>query len=85
MPKLASDPWIVFPGNLQSRHMRETGPKGATLDEYTIRKACFLELPRYKQPAHVRIVDSLPKSDRGKVLRRELSTRRLVAAPDSGG
>ncbi len=31
---LASDPWIVFPGNLQSRHMRETGPKGATLVEY---------------------------------------------------
>ncbi len=58
---------------------------GATLDEYTIRKACFLELPRYKQPAHVRIVDSLPKSDRGKVLRRELSTGGLVAAPDSGG
>ncbi|MDI2131966.1 metallophosphoesterase family protein [Yinghuangia seranimata] len=25
------DPWIVFPGNLQGRHARETGPKGATL------------------------------------------------------
>ena len=24
-------PWIVFPGNLQGRHARETGPKGATL------------------------------------------------------
>ena len=24
-------PWIVFPGNLQGRHVRETGPKGATL------------------------------------------------------
>jgi len=24
-----SDPWIVFPGNLQGRHARETGPKGA--------------------------------------------------------
>lgn len=23
-------PWIVFPGNLQGRHARETGPKGAT-------------------------------------------------------
>ena len=28
---LASDPPIVFPGNLQGRHIRETGPKGATL------------------------------------------------------
>lgn len=25
------DPWIVFPGNLQGRHAREPGPKGATL------------------------------------------------------
>lgn len=25
------DPWIVFPGNIQGRHIKETGPKGATL------------------------------------------------------
>ena len=25
------DPWIVFPGNLQARHVRESGAKGATL------------------------------------------------------
>jgi len=25
------EPWIVFPGNLQGRHARETGPKGAAL------------------------------------------------------
>ena len=25
------DPWVVYPGNLQGRHPRETGPKGATL------------------------------------------------------
>jgi len=28
---IATDPWIVFPGNTQGRHMRETGPKGAVL------------------------------------------------------
>lgn len=28
---LSRDPWIVFAGNLQGRHARETGPKGATL------------------------------------------------------
>jgi exonuclease SbcD len=28
---LSEKPWIVFPGNLQGRHARETGPKGATL------------------------------------------------------
>lgn len=25
------DPWIVFPGNIQGRHIRETGVKGCTL------------------------------------------------------
>lgn len=25
------DPWIIFPGNIQGRHVRETGPKGCTL------------------------------------------------------
>lgn len=28
---LSEEPWIVFPGNLQGRHARETGPKGASL------------------------------------------------------
>lgn len=31
---LATDPWIVFPGNLQGRHVRETGAKGATVVHY---------------------------------------------------
>lgn len=28
---VSESPWIVFPGNLQGRHARETGPKGATV------------------------------------------------------
>jgi len=28
---VATDPWIVFPGNLQGRHARECGAKGATV------------------------------------------------------
>jgi len=28
---ISQDPWIVFPGNIQGRHVRETGPKGCTL------------------------------------------------------
>ena len=28
---VSEDPWIVFPGNLQGRHARELGPKGAVL------------------------------------------------------
>lgn len=29
--ELGREPWIVFPGNLQGRHIGETGPKGASL------------------------------------------------------
>ena len=28
---VSEDPWIVFPGNIQGRHARETGRKGCTL------------------------------------------------------
>ena len=28
---LTEEPWIVFPGNIQGRHIRETGAKGASL------------------------------------------------------
>ena len=28
---LHQNPWIVFPGNIQGRHIRETGPKGCQL------------------------------------------------------
>ena len=30
---LCEAPWVVFPGNLQGRHIKETGAKGATLVE----------------------------------------------------
>ncbi len=29
--ELSRDPWIVFPGNLQGRSVRECGPRGAVL------------------------------------------------------
>ncbi len=28
---ISEDPWVIFPGNLQGRHIKETGAKGATL------------------------------------------------------
>jgi DNA repair exonuclease SbcCD nuclease subunit len=36
------EPWIVFPGNLQGRHARETGEKGATL--VTLREGRVVEV-----------------------------------------
>lgn len=29
--ELHRDPWVVYPGNIQGRHIREAGPKGCTL------------------------------------------------------
>jgi DNA repair exonuclease SbcCD nuclease subunit len=40
---VAAEPWIVFPGNLQGRHARETGAKGATLVTVDDRHAVHLE------------------------------------------
>jgi len=33
--EISRDPWIVFPGNLQGRSMRECGPKGAVIVDVT--------------------------------------------------
>lgn len=42
---VSEDPFVVFPGNLQGRHIRETGPKGATLIEVEHQKITRV-LPR---------------------------------------
>jgi DNA repair exonuclease SbcCD nuclease subunit len=41
--ELSEDPWIVFPGNLQGRHINETGPKGATLVTVTNHRVASVE------------------------------------------
>ncbi|MFW6077615.1 MAG: metallophosphoesterase family protein [Hyphomicrobiales bacterium] len=51
-----ADPPVVFPGNLQGRHARETGPKGATLvtvDNNTVTKLEPLELDAARWEAPV--------------------------------
>jgi DNA repair protein SbcD/Mre11 len=50
-----TDPPIVFPGNLQGRHARETGPKGATLvtvDNNSVKshEALELDAARWETP-----------------------------------
>ena len=40
---LNEDPWIVFPGNIQGRHVRETGAKGCTLVSVRDHKIIALE------------------------------------------
>lgn len=48
---VAQDPWIVYPGNLQGRHVRETGPKGAclvTVEHGRVAAADFLDLDVFR-------------------------------------
>ena len=45
---------------------------GATLTEADVIARCRSSLPGYKVPKVVRIIDALPKSTVGKILRREL-------------
>jgi DNA repair protein SbcD/Mre11 len=40
---VSEDPFIVFPGNLQGRNIRETGPKGATLIDLSDRRKVELK------------------------------------------
>ena len=47
---LSRSPWVVFPGNLQGRHVKETGPKGAmlvTVEEQSITRV---------EPIHVDVL-----------------------------
>jgi DNA repair exonuclease SbcCD nuclease subunit len=43
---LGRDPWVVYPGNTQGRHARETGPKGCvvlTTEASTVADVSFVE------------------------------------------
>ncbi len=40
---VAQNPWVVFPGNLQGRHARETGPKGCSLVEVDAGRVASVE------------------------------------------
>ena len=64
---LHRDPWLVFPGNLQGRHMRETGPKGATLVHTEGQRVVLAPLgPLELQALETvwRIVSDTPATDR---------------------
>jgi len=41
---LLNDPWVVYPGNLQGRNAKETGPKGCVLVEVDDQRVSTVEL-----------------------------------------
>jgi len=71
------DPWIVYPGNLQGRHARETGPKGATLvtvddDGQATLEPRWLDVVRWERVD----VDAADATDRDELVERTLRALR---------
>ena len=67
---LQKSPWVVFPGNLQGRHIRETGERGAilvTADENSIQtvERLLVDVLRW----HVVNVDASDANTLGEVVR----------------
>lgn len=65
---LSKAPWVVFPGNLQGRHAKETGPKGAmlvTVEDQAVASVepVYVDVLRW---AHVE-VDAVGATTRGGV------------------
>ena len=58
---------------------------GARIGAREIVDHCARQLPPFKLPKHVRVVDALPRSDRGKVRRDELRARWLRETAGNGG
>ncbi len=74
---LSTDPHVVFPGNLQGRHARETGPKGATLITVDDARVTGLEAIAFDVVRWARI-----DVDIGGVSRVEEASRRIDDALD---
>jgi len=82
---LSREPWIVFPGNLQGRHARETGAKGAsvvTVEDGSVREVEHraLDVVRWEQLALdvSEATDALEVVDRVK----EALARAAESCPD---
>ncbi len=79
--KVCADPPVVFPGNIQGRHARETGPKGCCLVEFTHQghaRTRFIDLDVLRW--HELTVDIAGATDEGVVLDRARQGLHLLAA-----
>jgi DNA repair exonuclease SbcCD nuclease subunit len=79
------DPWIVFPGNLQGRHVREPGPKGCVLVTVGESQAVVAVEPRWLDVVRWETcrVDAAGARDGEEVVRRfQDRLDRLVPACD---
>ncbi len=88
---VSTDPFVVYPGNLQGRHIRETGAKGAVLVDVAggqvtglrrliVDRARFAEItldasPHDETPALLRAIEALAREEAGKAEGRLLALR----------
>ncbi|MCA9292170.1 MAG: AMP-binding protein [Phycisphaerales bacterium] len=54
--------------------------EGATFDETALRSHCRSELPQFKVPREIRVVEALPRNATGKIVRRALTAETGSAA-----
>jgi exonuclease SbcD len=82
---LSRDPWIVFPGNLQGRNVRETGVKGCVEVECAgARVVSVTSVPLDVLRWHRLSVDVTGAESEGEVLERFQRTLRAVVAEHAG-
>jgi exonuclease SbcD len=78
---LSADPWVVYPGNLQGRSAKETGPKGAMLIEVhdgAVRSAEHRTLDAVRwEILDVDVTDAADLQDVSAALRMALDTATL--------
>ncbi len=82
--EISRDPWIVYPGNIQGRNVRETGPKGAirvTVADGRVIEAQRLTLDAARW-AHVRvdISDCEDEAEALRLIEARLGAERACAA-----
>jgi exonuclease SbcD len=83
--ELERDPWIVFPGNLQGRHIGECGPKGAVLVEVGDGQVQCVERLLLDQARWARVdVDMSGIDDENAALRRIEEMIRPIAKQAEG-
>ena len=82
-PKISEAAAIGIPDSIYGEEIvcYVVAKPGETLTEQDILGHCEASLAAFKAPKQVYIVDALPKSDRGKILRDDLKTRWAVDHP----
>ena len=77
---LSTEPWVVFPGNLQGRHAKETGPKGASLVTVERRSVVSVEHRALDVVRWEQVVD---RRDRAPTTRSRSSTARAMPSEEA--